>query len=178
MSETLVSTNNLQTSQICPVCGNKNEAIDVHCKHCAWFFSAQNSLENNLALGNAIRQYQLSNKLDKVLEVLEQQQQMLKNFDNRLGNIENEVYEGMSAVNKVETSKKYEYSKLAPIQRAEDFDTVEKRKTWWDSLELQWQKAFIANLLRKVANYKPTDEELEAYQPTDKDIKFVLNTAS
>lgn len=112
--------------------------------------------------------------LTQVLQQLEAQQKMLAQLDSRLDNLEASL--GIAKELEIEVATNYEYPALAPIQKAEAFDTIVKRKEWWDGLEAQWQKSFIANLLRKVANYKPTDEELAIYNPSDEELQFILES--
>ena len=112
--------------------------------------------------------------LNKILQQLDKQQQILEKLEKRLSNLETHLSIASEEINI--DSVNYEYSDLVPIQKAEDFDTLEKRKGWWDSLEEQWQKAFVANSLKKTANYKPTDEELNVYMPADEDLQFILES--
>jgi len=157
-----------EQEQCCPVCQTKNESVTIHCKTCSWYFPLAGSPQYALELSRAKQQFQMVNTFNQVLEGLTVQAKMLEKIGFRLDGFENEVTElkKEKPVEKAFTQKKYTYPVLTPIQKVADFDTVEKRATWWTSLEAQWKKAFNQAVLQKENEYQPSDEE----------IKFVLET--
>ena len=108
--------------------------------------------------------------LNKILQQLVTQQKILEQLGSRLNAIESSL--GIVEVHRSDVATNYKYPDLAPIQKAEDFDTPEKRKGWWDGLEEQWQKALIANSL----NVKLTSEALKTYNPTDEELQYILES--
>jgi len=156
-----------EQGQECPVCQTKNELAVSNCKTCAWYFLLAETPQFELELSRAKQQFQMGNTFHQVLNEMKMQSKMLEKISCRLDGLENEV-EQIKENKPVETSinKKYKYPKLAPIQKVADFDTTEKRTSWWKTLETQWKKAFNQVILRKEKNYTPSDEE----------IKYVLET--
>jgi Leucine-rich repeat (LRR) protein len=120
-----------------------------------------------LELSRAKQQFQMVNSFQQVFHHMQIQSKMLEKMSFRLDGMENEI----TAIkeNKPQQAvieQKYDYPVLAPIQKAEGFDTPEKRAEWWNGLEEQWQKAFKQAVLQKS----------QYHEPTDKDYQFVLES--
>jgi len=153
--------------QICPVCETNHDLVATHCQTCAWYFPLAHSPQYALELSRAKRQLQLLNTFNQVLQGMQVQAKTLEKVSFRLDGLEHEVTRLKG--NKIATpvfKQKYDYPLLAPIRKAADFDTVAKRKSWWDALESQWKIAFNQTVLRKGKECLPTDEE----------IKFILES--
>lgn len=156
-----------EKEQICPVCQTKNKIVATHCQVCAWYFQLANTPQYALELSRAKQQFQMINTFNQVLHGMKVQSKMLEKINFRLDGLENEMTVIKEQTLKEHTiNQKYEYPVLAPIQKVVDFDTAEKRTAWWNDLEAQWQKAFNQAVLRKENEYQPTDE----------DIKYVLES--
>lgn len=149
--------------QICPVCQTKNESLATHCKTCVWYFQLDNRTpQYALELNRAKQQFQMVNTFNQVLHGMQAQTKVLEKISARLDGLEKEVTQlKENKPTKTVFTQKYEYPVLPPIQKVADFDTVEKRVTWWNTLEVQWKNAFNQAVLRKENEYAPTDEEIK-----------------
>ena len=161
MEEINVSENGVHTKVSCPVCNTQNEVAIEHCKTCSWYFPLKDSPNFALELSRTKQQFQMANSFNQMFQHLQAQSKILEKMSYRLDGLENEVsvLKENKPVNPV-FQQKYDYPDLSPIAKAESFDTPEKRKTWWNNLEPQWQKAFKVSDLQKTEHYAPTDEDL------------------
>ncbi|MGB0524156.1 MAG: leucine-rich repeat domain-containing protein [Flammeovirgaceae bacterium] len=148
----------------CPVCNTTVADDAIHCGTCNWYIPLKDTEHYQVELSRAKQQWQMVSSFNQVFQHLQVQNQVLEKVSFRLDGLENE----MTAIKEkgliptiTPFQQKYEYPPLAPIQAAEDFDTPEKRKAWWDNLEEQWQNAFNKGFFQKELDHQPTDEEIE-----------------
>lgn len=151
--------NSIQNS--CPVCTSKNETEVQNCATCGWYFPLKDSPHFAIELSRAKQQFQMISTFNQVLGGMQSQAKMLEKVSFRLDGLEGEMNH-LKENKPVDTLliQKYEYPVLKPIEKVADFNTKEKRQSWWYALEEQWKKAFNQAVLRKDDDYQPTDEEL------------------
>lgn len=146
----------------CPVCQTANESNTTNCVTCAWYFPLAGTPQYEIELSRAKQQYQMVSSFNQMFQHIQVQSKMLEKISFRLDDLENKVTAIKENKQTEHTiNQKYNYPELAPIQKVADFNTVAKRKAWWEGLEAQWQKAFKQIVLRQQATHQPTDEEMK-----------------
>lgn len=161
-NSTIANQNGVVEKQVCPVCSTAHETAVTHCTTCAWYFPLQHTPQYALELSRAKQQFQMVSTFNQVLQGLQVQSKMLEQISFRMDGLEGEVNQlKEKQVAEPPTLLEYDYPVLAPIKKAADFNRVDKRLVWWNSLEEQWQKAYNQGVLQKANDYQPTDEELD-----------------
>jgi len=156
----------------CPVCNTPKIAEAVHCGTCNWYFPLKDTEHYNFELSKARQNYQMVNSFNQMFQHMQVQSKMLEKMSFRLDGMENEITaikeKGIEqlGIGHLQGVRYLNYPELEPIMKAEDFDTAEKRKTWWEGLEEQWQKAFKMAVLQKSMYH----------EPNDKDYQFILDS--
>ena len=128
----------------CPVCTTANDAEAVHCITCNWYFSLKDTPHYDLELSRARQQWQMVSSFNQVFQHMQVQSKVLEKMSFRLDSLESDMQrvrdENFITLNP-EIDEEEEYPEIAPVASAESFDTPEKRKSWWNDLEEQWQKS-------------------------------------
>lgn len=146
----------------CPVCDTQDEPIGTICKICNWYFPLKDTPDFALELSRAKQQFQMASSFNQMFQHMQVQSKMLEKISFRLDDMEGQINHLKEHKPKEKAiTQKYEYPKLAPIKKAEDFNTPEQRLEWWNALSVQWQKAFNTSVLQKNEAAIPSDEELK-----------------
>ena len=151
----------------CPVCNTPIPTKEATtCATCNWYFPLKDTPHYEVELSRAKQQFQMMNSFGQIFQHMQVQNKMLEKISFRLDGLENEVnnIKENRIVQASKTIKTYDYPELEPVQKAEDFDTAEKRAAWWNGLEEQWQKAFKDwSAYKKVNTIQPSDEDYTRY---------------
>ncbi|MFT5917156.1 MAG: Leucine-rich repeat (LRR) protein [Bacteroidia bacterium] len=146
----------------CPVC-NTTAIQDKNCKECFWHFPDQIHSNYRSELAKASREWAMMNNHQVFMSQINTQFAVLEEISNRLTNVESKLEKNVDSydLGKTRSNNNKKPSFLESIQKAEDFNTPEKRMQWWQSLEKQWKDAFCQGFLRLDIGITPTDKDLQ-----------------
>lgn len=167
-------TSDVPYQPLCPVCQTAYQKTISNCAICAWHFPQKDSTDYPLMLAKAKQQYHIVTTIAEVAQALKSQQQTLQQMATQIAQLNQTVLDlknnsGIVQLHRMGPSKTNTVSSLMPVPKAENFDTLEKRQAWWETLEEQWQKAFNEGFLGKEAIAEP---------PNDADLQSIFESPS
>lgn len=155
---------------VCPVCTTTNAGEPLYCSTCNWYFPLKDTPQYHFELGKAKQNYQMVSSFQQMFQHMQIQSKMLEKMSFRLDGLENELTglkKNKPTSKVIDKLGQYTYPPLTSSLKAEEFDTPEKRRDWWNSLEEQWQKAFKLAIIQKSRFHELTDEDYQYILDTE-----------